>query len=392
MKKVSFFICIIFRIINLFGTKKLKKKYFSKKLLTFLNILGSIIVYNILNNIFKSYLNNKKEGGSMFSKKVLIAALSTLALAVFTGCGGDSSKETKAPGEWEWERKVEIICPWGTGGGADTTTRTFATALEKELGVPVVVNNRSGAGGVSGIEFGAKQPADGYTYIMATPSPMLAQISGATNYDVYGTLQPLVQMVHDCNIFVTSAKSPYNNYEELIKYAEENPGKVKAGVMTITGLDAACVMSAFGDKIEPVAYTEGSQLNADVIGGHVGIACVGPAEVSAMVASGDMKVLFTATEKPLTLPGYENVKCAADLGIDCFFGPSRGIFYIKGTPEGALKSFEAAAEKAIASEFFQKWAKTEGLDQRQGWLNTADFKAQWDEDYKSLTELFGKKN
>ena len=77
MKKVSFFICIIFRIINLFGTKKLKKKYFSKKLLTFLNILGSIIVYNILNNIFKSYLNNKKEGGSMFSKKVLITALST---------------------------------------------------------------------------------------------------------------------------------------------------------------------------------------------------------------------------------------------------------------------------------------------------------------------------
>ena len=77
-----------------------------------------------------------------------------------------------------------------------------------------------------------------------------------------------------------------------------------------------------------------------------------------------------------------------------FFGPSRGIFYIKGTPEGALKSFEAAAEKAIASEFFQKWAKTEGLrtSQRQGWLNTADFKAQWDEDYKSLTELFGKKN
>lgn len=325
----------------------------------------------------------------MFKKRGLFAAISASLLLIFGGCGGNDQTQTN--GEWEWERKVEIICPWGNGGGADTTTRNFATALEKELGVPVVVNNRAGAGGVSGIEFGAKQPADGYTYIMATPSPLLAQIAGATDYDVYGTLQPLVQMVHDVNIFVTGAKAPYNTYEELMDYVAKNPGKVKAGVMSITGLDTACVKNVFGDAIEPVAYTEGSQLNADVIGGHVGLAVVGPAEVSAMIASGDMKVILTATEERLTLPGFENVQCAGELGLDCFFGPARGIFYIKGTPEKALKAFENAAEKAIASESFQKWAKTEGLDQRQGWKNTADFKAQWDQDYKDLTELFGKK-
>lgn len=326
----------------------------------------------------------------MFKKRNVLAVLSASVLLLLGGCGG-SKEQATANGEWEWERKVEIICPWGTGGGADTTTRTFATALEKELGVPVVVNNRAGAGGVSGIEFGAKQPADGYTYIMATPSPVLAQLSGATNYDVYGTIQPLVQMVHDINIFVTSAKAPYNTYEELMEYVEKNPGKVKAGVMTITGLDAACVMGAFGDKIEPVAYTEGSQLNADVIGGHVGLACVGPAEVSAMIASGDMKVILTATEERVNLPGMENVQCAGEVGVDSFFGPSRGIFYIEGTPEAALKAFEAAAEKAVASEFFQNWANMEGLNQRQGWLNREDFKAQWDKDYAELKELFGKK-
>ena len=64
---------------------------------------------------------------------------------------------------------------------------------------------------------------------------------------------------------------------------------------------------------------------------------------------------------------------------------------MEGTPEPALKAFEAAAEKAIASEDFQKWAKGEGLDQRQGWKNTADFTAAWDADYKDLTELFGAK-
>ncbi|MDD3253662.1 MAG: tripartite tricarboxylate transporter substrate binding protein [Lachnospiraceae bacterium] len=322
---------------------------------------------------------------------VLAAALALSMTACSSGSGstGGGDKAAAADGEWKWERNIEIICPWGTGGGADTTLRQFATALEKEIGVKVVVNNKAGAGGVTGVQFAAQQPADGYTYLLCTPSPLLAQISGATDYDVYGTIHPLVQLVHDCNVFVTGKNSPYNNYEELKAYVDANPGKVKCGVMTITGLDAACVEAGFEGSVEAVAYTEGSQLNADVIGGHVDLACVGPAEVSAMVASGDMKVIMSCTEEPLTMAGYENVESAGKLGLDCFFGPARGIFYTEGTPEAALKAFEAAAEKAVASEDFQNWAKGEGLDQRQGWMNTADFTTAWDNDYKDLTELFG---
>lgn len=328
------------------------------------------------------------------TKKTAVMLTALAAAAALTACsGGESGQTAKETGDgsWNWERKIEIICPWGTGGGADTSLRTFATALEKEIGVSVVVNNKSGAGGVSGVEFASNQPADGYTYVLCTQSPMLAQISGATEFDVYGTINPLCQLVHDCNIFVTGKDSPYNNYEELKEYLTANPGKVKCGVMTITGLDAACVTAAFDGEVEAVAYTEGSQLNADVIGGHVDLACVGPAEVSAMLASGDMKVILSCTEERLTLPGYENVECAGELGLDCFFGPSRGIFYTEGTPEAAIKAFEAAAEKAVASESFQAWAKQEGLDQRQGWLNQADYQASWENDYKDLTELFGQK-
>lgn len=353
-------------------------------------------------------------------KRVITLAMAAVLAASVTGCSSNSSSgsaETKgaetqadtakapagesdqtdaakaqaAATDWKWERKVEIICPWGTGGGADTTLRTFASSLEKELGVSVVINNKSGAGGVSGVQFATQQPADGYTYLLCTQSPMLAQITGATDFDVYGKIQPLCQLVHDCNIFVTSSKSPYSTYEELMKYTKENPGKVKCGVMSITGLDAACVTSAFKGDVEAVAYTEGSQLNADVIGQHVDLACVGPAEVSAMIASGDMKVIMSCTEKRLTLPGYENVECAADLGLDCYFGPSRGIFYAKGTPEAAVKAFEAAAEKAVASDEFKNWAKQEGLDQRPGWLNTADYTKSWQDDHTQLTDLFGKK-
>ncbi len=337
--------------------------------------------------------------------KKVITLVVTLAMLVmtFAGCGKSASSapagstpagsgsSSAAEAEWKFTRKVEIICPWGTGGGADTTVRTFATALEKEIGVPVVVNNKAGAGGVAGVEFASKQPADGYTFLLCTPSPLLAQVAGATDFDVYGTINPLVQLVHDCNVLVAGKNAPYNNYKELMEYVAANPGAAKAGVMTITGLDTACLKAAFDDKIEPVAYTEGAQLNADIIGGHVALGVVGPAEVAAMVQSGDMKVIMSFTEKKMTMPGYENVEAAGEIGVESYFGPARGIFYMEGTPEAAIKAFEVAAEKAVASDLFQNWAKNEGLDQRVGWKNSTDYKAAWEADYQQFVEMFGKK-
>ena len=334
-----------------------------------------------------------------------VAILAAMSMAVLTGCGSSTAPETKAAGgdakteagadaaagDWTWERNIEIVCPWGTGGGADTTLRAFATALESEIGVKVVVNNKSGAGGVTGVQFASSQPADGYTYLLCTQSPMLAQITGATDFDVYGSIKPLCQLVHDVNVFVAGKDEPYNNMEELKEYLKANPGSVKCGVMTITGLDAACVQGAFDGEVEAVAYTEGSQLNADIVGGHINLGCEGPAEVSAMVESGDMKVIGACTDQHLTLPGWENVQTTADINNETTYGPARGIFYIPGTPDAALKAFEAAAEKAVASDSFQEFCKQQGLDQRQGWLNTADYTAAWDADYADLTALFGTK-
>lgn len=323
--------------------------------------------------------------------KRYLSILCILALLVaMVGCGGGNDAGAEpANGEWKWERKIEIVCPWGAGGGADTTVRQFATQLEKELGQSVVVNNVSGAGGVSGVQYAVQQPADGYTWLLCTPSPMLAQITKATDFDVYGNITPVCNLVWDCNIFVAGKDAPYNNYKELMDYVAANPGKVQCGVMSLTGLDGACVTAAFGDKIEAVGYSEGSQLNSDVIGNHVGLACVGPAEVLAMVQSGDMKPIMTCTEKRMTIAEYANTECAGELNVDCFYGPYRGIYAKNGTPEAAIKAFEAAAQKAVASTEFQDWAKSQGLDQRTGWMDTATYQAQWTADHDELTTLFG---
>ena len=130
--------------------------------------------------------------------KKYLSILCVLALlAAMVGCGGNNGGNDAEPanGEWKWERKIEIVCPWGAGGGADTTVRQFATQLEKELGQSVVVNNVTGAGGVSGVQYAVQQPADGYTWLLCTPSPMLAQITKATEFDVYGNITPVNNIV-----------------------------------------------------------------------------------------------------------------------------------------------------------------------------------------------------
>ena len=83
-------------------------------------------------------------------KKFLSLALALVMVLALAACGGDNTDDGgNDDGTFKFERKIEIVCPWGAGGGADTTVRQFATQLEKELGQTVVVNNVAGAGGVS---------------------------------------------------------------------------------------------------------------------------------------------------------------------------------------------------------------------------------------------------
>ena len=72
--------------------------------------------------------------------------------------------------DWKFERKIEIVCPWGLGGGADSTIRPMATLLQNELGVPVEVRNETGGSGGTSATYAYKQPADGYTFLLGIQS------------------------------------------------------------------------------------------------------------------------------------------------------------------------------------------------------------------------------
>ncbi|MBS3985438.1 MAG: tripartite tricarboxylate transporter substrate binding protein [Selenomonadales bacterium] len=314
---------------------------------------------------------------------LVVALLLVLALA-FTGCARRQAQE-----EFKFTRSVEIIVPWGAGGGADTTVRAFAPHLERALGVPVVVNNVSGGGGVMGFEHANRQPADGYTFMLGTQSHLLAHFQGLTSVNPMDAFIPVVRLVHDTNILVASARAPFRNFDELLAHIRANPGVVKAGVLTVTGLDAFMIRQTFleaGVEVPLVPFSTGAELNAAVLGGHVHLAVVGPAEVKGLLAAGDMQAIVVAAERRIAI--LPDVTATGERNIDSYLGPMRAIFAKKGTPEAAIKAFEAAAVKAHATAEFQAWMKANALDQRPAFANTADLKKIWEEQNTTLKELF----
>ena len=321
-------------------------------------------------------------------KKIFLGIMCVLLCLPLSACE-KRDEDMQSAEDWEWQYIVDITCPWGEGGGADTTLQAFRKSFLETSGTDVVIEHKSGSGGIAGMQYALTKPADGYFYLLGTQSLLLMQISGETDYDVYHSIHPLCRLVYDCNLFVTAPDAPRKSYEEVHSYALEHPGELRCGLMSLMGLDSACASTAFDDTLELVPYQDGQTMLQDVANGVIDLAICGPGEATEMLSSGKLHIVISCTEEPVTINGYdEPIPCAGELGIDCFYGPGRGIFYIDGTPEEAIRAFERDAKAAVESEEFQRFLHEQNLDLRPGWLGREEYQIEWDNEYDELSAIF----
>ncbi len=154
-------------------------------------------------------------------------------------------------------RTVKIVVPFPAGGPTDVLTRVLADKLGGQLGQPVVVENKPGAGGSIGADFVAKSPADGYTLVMATTSThSIGPYLGKLAYDPVKDFTPIVWVGNATNILVVSNQVPVANVQELIALAKKDPGKFNyatSGIGTISHLTSELFASMAGVKLTPRA-------------------------------------------------------------------------------------------------------------------------------------------
>jgi tripartite-type tricarboxylate transporter receptor subunit TctC len=262
-------------------------------------------------------------------------------------------------------RPITLIVPWGAGGGTDATARIIGSLLEKDLGQPVTVVNRTGGSGVVGHSAIASAAPDGYTIGIATVEIGMMHWQGLTPLN--GTsYTPLGLVNADPAGVQVRADSPYKSVNELLAAIKANPGKFKASGTGQGGIWHLAIAGLLRDqKIDPTALPWVPSNGAapglqDLIAGGVEVAPVSLPESRSLIDSGKVKSLAIMSDKPSGLyPNVPTLKSA--LGSDWTMAAWRGIVAPKGIPAEARDKLSAAIKKVVASKEYTEFMSKQGF-------------------------------
>jgi tripartite-type tricarboxylate transporter receptor subunit TctC len=267
-------------------------------------------------------------------------------------------------------KPVEMTVMFGAGSAADVTARELAKGMEKALGVPVPVVNRTGGGGAIGYSFVQQQKPDGYSIIWNSNSISTTYHSGITSFD-YKAFDAVARVSVETPAIAVRNDAPWKSLKELITFAQANPGKVRIG-NSGTGSHTHFVASAlFGSndaKITNVPFTEG-QAVVNLLGSRIEGVVQLPAAIVPHVKSGDLRVLAVLGEK--RDPVFPEVPTAKELGYSVALDMWRGIAVPTGTPKPVVAKLQDAIRQSVESASFKDAGKTIGFV--PAYLSSQDF-------------------
>jgi tripartite-type tricarboxylate transporter receptor subunit TctC len=262
-------------------------------------------------------------------------------------------------------RPVTMIVPWGAGGGTDAVARIVASLLEKDLGQPVTVVNRTGGSGVVGHAAIASAPADGYTIGLATVEIGMMHWQGLTPL-TGASYTPIGLVNADPAGIQVRADSPYKNVNDLLAAIKANPGKFKASGTGQGGIWHLAIAGLLLDqKIDPAALPWVPSNGAapglqDMVAGGVEVAPVSLPEARSLIDAGKVKSLAIMDAKASTLyPNVPTLKAAT--GSNWTMAAWRGVLAPKGLPAPIQTRLAEAVRKAVASKEYNDFMTSRGL-------------------------------
>ena len=292
------------------------------------------------------------------------------------------------------QRPVQLIVPWGAGGGTDATARIIATLLEKELKQPFNVVNRTGGSGVVGHDAIAKASPDGYTIGMITVEITMMHHVGLTQLK-HTDYTPIGLVNADPAAINVRADSPYKSVKDLIAAIKANPGKMKAsgtGQGGIWHLAIAGLLKQQG--IDPNALPWVPSNGAapgmqDMVAGGVDVVPCSIPEARPMIDAGKARALAIMDANPPAL--YPNVPTLKkELNSDWAIAAWRVIAAPKGIPAEAQKTLTTALKKVYDSKDYKDFMASRGFGVI--WADpagTAKFMAQSDQNLGAALKAVG---
>lgn len=269
-----------------------------------------------------------------------------------------SSSPAPAPAAKYPEKPIQVVIPTGTGGDTDLNARIFSKYLEKELGVPVVCTNVTGAGGAVGARQVKDAAKDGYTTLFFQYAGLIQEMTGVVDFSYTNDFQIAgIGMFDKCNIWLGKKGGKYNSMKDVIEDAKKNPGKINIGISGTGNMAhyiAKLTEQQGGVQFNLVDLGGQSQLQAALMSGQIAAFTAYYSNSKSFIESGNFNVLGVFSEgKHKLLPDAPTM---TEQGFNTNFLNDKYYYYAfpKGTPKEFVNKFAAAMEKVTKNPEAQK--------------------------------------
>ena len=269
-----------------------------------------------------------------------------LAAALLLSAAGMATAQAPYP-----TKPITMIVPFSPGGLADIVARPVAEAMSRDLGQPVVIENKAGAGGGIGMGLAAKAPADGYTVLLSLSSltvlPEADVVLGRQQMFALNSLRPIARFTADPTVLAVRAEAPWKTVKEFVEDARKRPGAINYGSSGNYGtmhVPMEILSQNAGVKMTHVPFTGAGPAVVALLGGQIDAISSGPATVLQHVKAGKLRVLGHWGNGRLgTLPDVPALK---EAGYDAEYAQWSGLFIPAATPEPVAQRLRAAARAA----------------------------------------------
>lgn len=259
-------------------------------------------------------------------------------------------------------KPIRLVVPYPPGGSTDILARAFAEPFARELGQPVVIENRPGASTNIGLEIAARSPADGYTIYFGTSGLASNPHFGPVpTVDVFKDVTP-ISLVASMPFLVAAHPSlPANSPRELIDLAKASPGKLMISSASLE-TQVKTINKRAGIQLLHVPYKGGAQATNDAIAGHVNLVVALLPVLLPQIKAGKLKPI--AISAPRRSPAAPDIPTFQEIGVD---GPTPSwfaLFVPAGTPAQAIGRLNGAAVAAAADKPLVERTLQQGIEVR----------------------------
>jgi len=248
-------------------------------------------------------------------------------------------------------RTITMVVPFPPGGLADTVARPVAEAMGRELGQPVIIENKPGAGGGIGMGVAAKAKPDGYTVLMALSSysviPEADVVLGRAPMFALGDLRPIARYTADPTVLAVRADASWKTVKDFVEDARKRPSAINYGSSGNYGtmhVPMEMLAQSGGVRLTHIPYTGAGPAVLALLSGQIDAVSTGPATVLQHVKAGKLRVLGHWGQSRLeSMPDVPSLK---DQGFNVEYAQWSGMFIPASTPEPIAQRLRAAAKAA----------------------------------------------